>query len=154
MVGLTLPKNASIRGSSLNLLRGSDPTEATCPCLPFEVPPATDRDSKAEDHFGHWQKHMGRRTPHEGLRESPGRISLVGDPTPVSITGFFAGHVLHGAPPGSVTPESGAIGEKRPRGAVEDVVANNDELNSAPLTRALLAEEGFDSSLDWSPPQH
>lgn len=49
---------------------------------------ATDRDSKAEYHFGHWQKHMGRRTPHEGLRESPGRISLVGGLAKIPDTSF------------------------------------------------------------------
>lgn len=84
VVGLTQPKNASIRGSFLNLLRGSDPpadqAAAKKPRFqPKARPKQPARVFRLKCHqFGHWQKHMGRRTPDEGFRESPGRISLVG----------------------------------------------------------------------------
>lgn len=117
VVGLTQPKHASIRGSSLNLLRGSDPPadQAAAKKQPNGTakPKTTLVIGKST-----WEGEPPTKVFEKAQGGSVWLAGLPRYPTPVSITGFFAGHVLHGAPPGSVTPESGAIGEKRPRAAV------------------------------------
>lgn len=117
VVGLAQPKHASIRGSSLNLLRGSDPPadQAAAKKQPTGTakPKTTLVIGKST-----WEGEPPTKVFEKAQGGSVWLAGLPRYPTPVSITGFFAGHVLHGAPPGSVTPESGAIGEKRPRAAV------------------------------------
>ena len=83
VVGLTQPKHASIRGSSLNLLRGSDPPADQAAAKKQPTGTAKPKTTLV----------IGKSTwegepPHEGLRESPGRISLVGGLAKIPDTSF------------------------------------------------------------------